>query len=73
MTDLIEAASLIPDPATDKVLVDLAKRTGRIAAEVDAINHGVKKARQMGASWTQVGAALGISKQAAQQRYGGHG
>lgn len=31
----------------------------------------VRDMRRAGSSWTQVGTALGISKQAAQQRYGG--
>lgn len=31
----------------------------------------VRDLRGSGASWSQVGEALGISKQAAQQRYGG--
>jgi hypothetical protein len=31
----------------------------------------VRKARLAGDSWTVIGAALGVSKQAAQQRFGG--
>jgi hypothetical protein len=30
----------------------------------------VKDAREAGAPWSQIGLALGVSKQAAQQRYG---
>jgi hypothetical protein len=30
----------------------------------------VDKAREAGASWAQIGTALGISRQAAQQRFG---
>jgi hypothetical protein len=32
------------------------------------VDHYVSKAKQIGASWTQIGDALGVSKQAAQQR-----
>lgn len=39
------------------------------AAEAE-IKHTVSFARQCGYSWAQIGAALGVSKQAAQQRYG---
>ena len=35
---------------------------------VDAI----QKARDIGISWGQIGRALGVSRQAAQQRYGKH-
>lgn len=35
----------------------------------DLTVHEVANARECGASWTQVGSALGTSKQAAQQRY----
>ncbi|WP_217545472.1 Clp protease N-terminal domain-containing protein [Streptomyces sp. GbtcB6] len=33
------------------------------------IDHYVSKAKQVGASWTQIGDAIGVSKQAAQQRH----
>ena len=33
------------------------------------VNHYVGKARQAGASWSEVGDAIGVSKQAAQQRH----
>lgn len=49
-----------------------ALATARIAAEAldDATRHLVMRARLEGSSWSTVGAALGITKQAAQQRYG---
>jgi hypothetical protein len=31
----------------------------------------VAQAREAGATWTEVGQSLGVSRQAAQQRYGG--
>lgn len=36
-----------------------------------ALLEGVRDARRYGASWTDVGDALGVSRQAAQQRFGG--
>ena len=37
----------------------------------DLLDHFVKAARAAGASWTQIGDALGVTRQAAQQRHGG--
>lgn len=34
------------------------------------LNAAVEEARERGASWAEIGAALDVSKQAAQQRYG---
>lgn len=45
-----------------------------IAAALDIVDHltraAVTAARQDGQTWEQVGYALGVTKQAAQQRYG---
>ena len=45
-----------------------------LAAARDAVEEGLRLAiagqRQQGKSWTKIGDVLGISKQAAQQRYG---
>ncbi len=35
-----------------------------------AIRHEVTIARRLGISWSEIGASLNVSKQAAQQRYG---
>jgi hypothetical protein len=39
-------------------------------AAAAALNRTVREARRAGLSWTQIGAALGTTKQAAQQRFG---
>src|SRR5262245_706962 len=35
----------------------------------DLLDHFVKAAREQGCSWTQIGEALGVTRQAAQQRH----
>jgi hypothetical protein len=37
----------------------------------DTLTRAVRAARDQGVSWTQIGYQLGVSKQAAQQRFGG--
>ncbi|HYZ98916.1 MAG TPA: Clp protease N-terminal domain-containing protein [Acidimicrobiales bacterium] len=37
----------------------------------ELLDHFVKSARDQGCSWTQIGDALGVTRQAAQQRHGG--
>jgi hypothetical protein len=45
-----------------------------LARERDAVEQSIRlqvaTARDAGASWAEIGRALGVSKQAAQQRYG---
>ena len=49
----------------------LAARHGLAAAEQE-LREAVRAAREAGDSWTVIGAALDITRQAAQQRFGGH-
>src|SRR6266511_1624212 len=43
--------------------------SGEIASKADLLlGHFVEAARQAGCSWTEIGAALGVTKQGAQQR-----
>jgi molybdenum-dependent DNA-binding transcriptional regulator ModE len=61
-------------PAADPVArVSEARRRAKILGDVgDAlIDHFVQAARRAGASWSQIGDAMGVSKQAAQQRAAG--
>lgn len=46
------------------ILADERNRTDRDLVEA------VARARQLGLSWSQIGAELGVSKQAAQRKYG---
>ncbi len=55
-----------PKPVLDMLAEIPAKR-----AELDAHTRDlVATAREAGRSWAQIGAALGISRQAAHERYG---
>ena len=43
-----------------------------LAADIDnAIRHAVTGLRETGYSWAEIGARLGVTRQAAQQRWGG--
>jgi hypothetical protein len=46
----------------------LAELRGRLAREEAAL---VRRARNGGASWAEIAAVLGVSKQAVHQKYGG--
>lgn len=50
-------------------LADAMRVSGRIEDQADAlIGYFVDQARRAGASWSQIGESMGVSKQAAQQR-----
>ncbi len=73
LEDLIEAAA--GAASSDEPLDQLAA-AAVIGAEVSAVRdrllgHFVDRARAAGSSWSQVGTALGVTKQAAQQRFVG--
>jgi hypothetical protein len=56
-----------PLPAAQLYELMTAART--LAQAGHAVAEAVRQARRAGASWTQVGDALGVSRQAAQQRW----
>lgn len=51
-------------------LAELRRSAERVAWEQDRIVTLVRAARHAGRSWSEIASALGVSKQAAQQRYG---
>ena len=55
------------EPQALEVIAELAALRDRTNRELATL---VAKAREAGFSWSQIGAELGVSKQAAQQRYG---
>ena len=69
LDDLIEAIKKVhPDPLeqlTDAVLA--ADHLGDVADHL--IGHFVDQARRSGASWTEIGKSMGVTKQAAQKRF----
>jgi hypothetical protein len=73
---LTELVATVDDRAPgDDPLVRLgaaAELAEELGGTADALlNHFVEKARAAGASWTQIGSALGVTKQGAQQRFVG--
>jgi hypothetical protein len=69
LDDLIEAITKVQaDPLkqlSDAVIV--AEHLGDVADHL--IGHFVDQARRSGASWTQIGQSMGVTKQAAQKRF----
>ncbi|MEU4689354.1 Clp protease N-terminal domain-containing protein [Actinoplanes sp. NPDC023714] len=72
LDDLIAAIhSSRPDSPIERLseAVLLADRLGELSDHL--IGHFVDQARRAGSSWTEIGAGLGVSKQAAQKRFVG--
>jgi hypothetical protein len=57
---------------TRQPLAALRNSVAIIQAFTDDLPIFVNAARRSGATWEQIGDALGVSRQAAQQRYGQH-
>jgi Clp amino terminal domain, pathogenicity island component len=71
LTDLIQA---VHDRSADQDMLArvaaAAEVSGEITSKADALlGHFVDAARQSGCSWAEIGAALGVTKQGAQQRF----
>jgi ATP-dependent Clp protease ATP-binding subunit ClpA len=61
---------LQPDGGPLKNLADAMTVSARLDEQSDAlIGHFVDQARRSGASWSQIGVSMGVTKQAAQQRF----
>jgi hypothetical protein len=69
LDELIHAVTSAHPDVLDRVTgaVALADRLGEIADSL--IGHFVDQARRSGASWAEIGRSMGVSKQAAQQRF----
>lgn len=70
LDDLIEGIKKArPDNALDQ-LSDAVVAAGHLTELADhLIGHFVDQARRSGASWTDIGASMGVTKQAAQKRF----
>jgi hypothetical protein len=62
-----------PDDPLDRVVAATFRQQELADLGDQVLDHFVQAARQAGCSWSQIGEALGVSKQAAQQRHGSEG
>jgi hypothetical protein len=71
LKDLIRAVQDKTLVCTDLERIDVAVKYGELLKSLgdDLIGHFVDEARNAGASWSQIGERLGVSKQAAHQRH----
>jgi hypothetical protein len=71
LTDLIERLDADLPEATDLARITEAQLRARTLSDLgdQLVGHYVGKAKQAGASWSEIGDAIGVSKQAAQQRH----
>jgi hypothetical protein len=71
LKDLIRAVQDRTLACTDLERLDVAVKYGEILKGLgdDLVGHFVEEARKDGASWSQIGGRLGVSKQAAHQRH----
>ncbi len=69
LDDLITAITTVHDDALDQLsdAVLAAEHLGEVADHL--IGHFVDQARRSGASWTDIGKSMGVTKQAAQKRF----
>ncbi|HEY6479998.1 MAG TPA: Clp protease N-terminal domain-containing protein [Streptosporangiaceae bacterium] len=69
LDDLIDAITKVHSDALDRLsdAVLAADHLGDIADHL--IGHFVDQARRSGASWTEIGASMGVTKQAARKRF----
>lgn len=62
---------LVPlSEATYPALTEVKEYAHAVWSYEEALRVRVKLAREQGASWAEVAAALGVTRQAAQQKYG---
>ncbi|SKT94558.1 Putative Clp protease subunit [Mycobacteroides abscessus subsp. massiliense] len=71
LDNLIESVrGMHPDGTALDHLCDAMLLAGRLSDHADAlIGHFVDQARRSGASWSEIGSSMGVSKQAAQKRF----
>ena len=70
MTNIVEAREVVSQTASDDPEVGL-RGVASLRALLEAVEElQVRRARELGWSWQQIAAPLGISKQAAHQRFG---
>jgi ATP-dependent Clp protease ATP-binding subunit ClpX len=61
-----------PDRMTDEEILEFLPRVAAVGAQVeDNLRVWVTRARDRGASWARIGAALGMARQSAWERFSG--
>ena len=66
--DAVDPAALVAEDTTDLRAIATALTT--VADAERQLEEAVREARSRGRSWARIGMALGVSKQAATQRFG---
>jgi hypothetical protein len=72
LPDLNQLVAWVDQPNRDplELLTDAVILSGRVGELADdLVDHFVQRARATGASWAEIGQAIGVSKQAAQKRF----
>ena len=76
MVDLMDVerlTAMVQEAAADSPLTGL-EATVQVRAELERLEAVlVRRARNRGATWAQIAAALGVSKQAVHKKYAGRG
>jgi len=67
---LVDAVRQSADSPLDRIATALMISEELTSSADDLIGHFVSDARQAGCSWTEIGHRIGVSKQAARQRFG---
>jgi hypothetical protein len=70
LPQLIAAVEVSTEDPLDRLTTASALKVHMEEVGDDLLDHFVKEAREAGASWTQIGEAMGVTRQAAQQRQG---
>ncbi|WP_329086603.1 ClpX C4-type zinc finger protein [Streptosporangium sp. NBC_01469] len=61
-----------PDTMTDEQILELLPRIASVSAQVDAnLRIWVDRLRDRGVTWSRIGAALGMARQSAWERFSG--
>lgn len=71
-TDAARAELPYWDQLTDEQLLESLPKIARVADQVEtSLTTGVRRLRARGVTWTRIGAALGITRQSAWERFSG--
>ncbi|HZM32795.1 MAG TPA: Clp protease N-terminal domain-containing protein [Acidimicrobiales bacterium] len=70
LEQLIALVEQTSDTPLDRISTAALLQSQIVALGDDLLDHFVTKAREAGMSWAQIGEALGVTRQAAQQRHG---